>query len=146
LEKNRRDNDKKILALYVGMKDMMGALLLYVIAHIIQLTKFTSCSLKGMKNDKLVAPDGTNIEDRLRSLVDRTAEEIKDCSNLCDTYMKKRLLAKVLLSSVWDAKLLDCARLFAKRREEFTSELTMHTSQGVDKANEKLDTLNEQFR
>jgi hypothetical protein len=152
LEQKRRDNDKKIIALYAGMKDMMGALLLYVIAHIIQLTKFTSCSLKGIENDKLIAPDGTNIEGRLRSLVDRTAEDIKDCSNLCDTYMKKRLLAKVLLSSVWDAKLLDFVKLFATRREEFEFELTMHTSQGVDKANVKLDVigdttraLNEQF-
>jgi hypothetical protein len=30
LEKKRRDNDKKIISLYVGMKDMMGSLLLYV--------------------------------------------------------------------------------------------------------------------
>jgi hypothetical protein len=28
LEQKRRDNDKKIISLYVGMKDMMGALLL----------------------------------------------------------------------------------------------------------------------
>ena len=30
LEQKRRDNNKKIISLYVGMKDMMGALLLYV--------------------------------------------------------------------------------------------------------------------
>ena len=30
LEQKRRDNEKKIITLYVEMKDMMGVLLLYV--------------------------------------------------------------------------------------------------------------------
>ena len=30
LEQKRRENDKKVISLHVGMKDMMGALLLYV--------------------------------------------------------------------------------------------------------------------
>ena len=34
LELRRRDNDKKIISLFTEMKDMMGALLLYVIASI----------------------------------------------------------------------------------------------------------------
>jgi hypothetical protein len=34
LERRRRENDKKIISLFVGMKDMMGVLLLYVIAFI----------------------------------------------------------------------------------------------------------------
>jgi hypothetical protein len=31
LEQKRRDNDKKIVSLFVAMRDMMGALLLYVV-------------------------------------------------------------------------------------------------------------------
>jgi hypothetical protein len=151
LEQKRRGNDKKIISLYVGMKDMMGALLLYV-SPSIHDCPLTSCSLKNVENDRLIAPDGTNIEDRLKSLVECTADDIKACSNVCDAYMKKRLLAKVLLSTLWDARLLDFVKLFAKRRREFEFELTMHTNQGVDKANVKLDAignaakeLNEQF-
>jgi hypothetical protein len=151
LEQKRRGNDKKIISLYVGMKDMMGALLLYV-SPSIHDCPLTSRSLKDVENDRLIAPDGTNIEDRLKSLVERTADDIKTCSNVCDAYMKKRLLAKVLLSTLWDARLLDFVKLFAKRRREFEFELTMHTNQGVDKANVKLDAignaakeLNEQF-
>ena len=107
-----------------------------------------------MENDKAIAPDGTKIEDRLKSLVERTADDIKTCSNVCDAYTKKRLLAKVLLSSLWDMKLLDFVELFAKRRREFEFELTMHTTKGVDMANVNLDAigigdatkeLNEQF-
>jgi hypothetical protein len=151
LEQKRRDNDKKIISLYVGMKDMMGALLLYVFPSICGCP-LTSRSLKDVENDKVIAPDGTMIEDRLKSLIERTADDIKVCSNVCDAYMKKRLLAKVLLSSLWDMKLLDFVELFATRRREFEFELTMHTSKGVDKANVKLDVignatkeLNEQF-
>jgi hypothetical protein len=140
LEQTRRDNDKKIISLHVGMKDMMGALLLHVLLSI-HGCPLTSCSLKDVKNDRLIAPDGTNIEDRLTSLVGRTADDIKTCSNVCDAYVKKRLLSKVLLSSLWDMKLLEFVQLFATRRQEFEFELTMHTSQGVDKANVKLDAI-----
>jgi hypothetical protein len=148
LEQKRRDNDKKIVSLYVGMKDMMGALLLYVFpsTHGYPLTPR---SLKDVENDEVIALDGTNIEDRLKSLIERTADDIKACSNVCDAYMKKRLLAKVLLSSLWDMKLLDFVELFATRRREFEFELTMHTSKGIDKANIELGAirmeLKEQF-
>jgi hypothetical protein len=140
LEQKRRDNDKKIISLYVGMKDMMGALLMYVFPFI-HGRPLTSRSLKDVENDKLIAPEGTNIEDRLKSLVERTADDIKTCSNVCDAYTKKRLLAKVLLSSLWDMKLLNFVELFATRRKEFEFELTMHSSQGIDKANVKLDAV-----
>ncbi|KAH8987709.1 hypothetical protein EDB83DRAFT_2535566 [Lactarius deliciosus] len=95
--------ERKIIALYAEMKDMMGVLLL----------------LQDVQNDKLAAPDGRSIEDRL----------------------KKKLLAKVLLGQVWDKKLLSFVTLFSTRRQEFEFELSIHTSQGVDKANVKLDNL-----
>ena len=145
LQQKRRENDRKVISLYVGMKDMMGVLFLSVFSFIYHST-LTFPSLKDVENDKLTAPDGISIEDRLKSLVERTADDIKSCSNVCDTYMKKRLLAKVLLSSVWDARLVDFVQLFALRRQEFEFELTMHTSQGVDKANSKLDFIGEAMK
>ena len=39
---------------------------------------------------------------RLQDLVDRTANDIKECANVCDTYSKKRLLVKVLKGPIWD--------------------------------------------
>lgn len=98
-----------------------------------------------MEHDNLIAPDGINIQDRLKILVESTADDIKTCSNVCDTYVKKRPLAKVVLCSVWDAKLLNFAKLFAQRRKEFEFELTIHTSRSVDKANAKLDYISEQL-
>jgi hypothetical protein len=140
LQQKRRENDRKVISLYIGMKDMMGVLFLSVFSSTYDST-LTFLSLKDVENDKLTAPDGLSIEVRLKSLVERTADDIKSCSNVCDTYMKKRLLAKVLLSPVWDARLIDFVKLFAMRRQEFEFELTMHTSQGVDKANSKLDVI-----
>ena len=99
-----------------------------------------------MKNDKLIAPDGVNVEDRLKSLVELTADDIKMCSNVCDAYTKKRPLAKVLLSTAWDAKLLDFVQCFAQRRQEFQFELTIHINQGVDKAHVKLDAIGDATR
>ena len=81
------------------------------------------------------------IQDRLKSLVERTVDDIKMCSNVCDTYVKKRLLAKVIFASIWDAKLLGFVQLFSHRRRDFEFELSIHTSQGVDRANAKLDTV-----
>jgi hypothetical protein len=101
----------------------------------------TSHSLKDTENDKLIAPDGMNIEDRLKSLVARTADDIKLCSTVCDTYVKKRLLAKVMLGSIWDGKLLEFVQRFTKRRQEFELELSIHTSQAVDKAIVKIDAV-----
>jgi hypothetical protein len=140
LEQTRRSNDKKIISLYVGMKDMMGDLLVYVFPSILS-RPLTSRSIKNVKDDELIAPDGTHIKDRLKSLVECTADDIKTCSNVCDAYMKKRLLAKVLLSTLWDARLLDFVELFATRRQEFQRALILRTSQGVDKANVKLDAI-----
>jgi len=81
------------------------------------------------------------LKDRLKSLAEHTADDIKLCSNVCDTYVKKRLLAKVILAAVWDAKLLEFVKLFHRRRQEFEFELSIHTSQGVDRANDKLDSV-----
>jgi hypothetical protein len=44
-----------------------------------------------VENDKVVAPDDTKIEDRLKPLVEHSADGIKTCSNVCDAYMKKSL-------------------------------------------------------
>ena len=145
LEQKRRENDKKITSLYVGMKDMMGVLFLCVFTCI-HCVSLISCSLRHVENDNAVAPDGISIVDRLESLVKLTAEDIKACSNVCDAYMKKRVLSKVLLSPVWDGKLLYFVDLFSERRKAFQFEISIHTSQGVDVANAKLDALGDATR
>lgn len=98
------------------------------------------------KHDKVIAPDGRNIADRLTPLIERTAHEIKDCSNICDTYAKKKLLAKVVQGPLWNSTFLDYVKRFSARRQEFEFELSIYTSRGVDMANAKLDTIGDQTK
>jgi hypothetical protein len=140
LEQKRRDNEKKVKALYVAMKDMMRVLLLSVLPSI-HCGKLTSYSLEGVEPDKVVAPDGGSFESPFKSLVEETADDIMKCSNACDTYMKKRLLAKVFLSPVWNEKLLGFVTLFGQRRRDFQFELTIHINQNLYKANSKLGDI-----
>jgi hypothetical protein len=98
-------------------------------------------SLKDVRNDRLFSRDGIHIEDRLLGLIERTAGDITLCSNVCDAYAKKKLLAKVFQGPRWDDKLLHYVNLFSKRRQEFEFELSIHMTRGVDNANTKLGTV-----
>jgi hypothetical protein len=140
LVKKRHENDKKVTMMYVEMKDTVTVLLRFVFTFIYCST-LTHLRLKDVQNEKLIGPDGIIIEDHLRFLIEQTAEDIKVCSNVCDTYMKKRPLAKVIQSPCWDDKFMEFAKRFTQRRQDFQHELSVHITQGVDKANAKLDAI-----
>ncbi|KAI0633741.1 hypothetical protein C8Q77DRAFT_1157905 [Trametes polyzona] len=125
LDLRRRDNDKKIAALFLQMKDMMEALL----------------QLREIKDRESVGPGGITIKARMQELVKQTADDITACGNACDTYSKKGLVVKVIKGSVWEGTLKSYIDIFAKRRKEFTFALSIHTGVGVDDANRKLDSL-----
>ncbi|KAI0249342.1 hypothetical protein BJV78DRAFT_1155917 [Lactifluus subvellereus] len=112
-------NEKKVTFLSNEMKDMMSVLV-------------------RLKDVQPVAPDGKTIEDRLRSLTERTAGDIKHCANVCDTYMKRRFLAKVVLCPFWDDEFVKLVKRFRQRRQEFVHELSIHISL---KANVQLDPI-----
>lgn len=78
---------------------------------------------------------------RLQDLVDRTANDIKECANVCDTYSKKRLLVKVLKGPIWDDTLKGFIQLFTDRKAEFNFAISIHTGMAVDRANDMLDVL-----
>ncbi|PIL33838.1 hypothetical protein GSI_03544 [Ganoderma sinense ZZ0214-1] len=122
LDVRRRDNDRKVVMLFVEMSDMMKALL----------------QLRGIKDRESVGLDGLTVEGRMQELVDETAADIKECANTCDTYARKKLLTKVFQSSSWDDTFKGFITLFAQRRKDFTFALQMHTSMSVDEVNEKV--------
>ncbi|KAJ6570836.1 hypothetical protein DFH09DRAFT_1462750 [Mycena vulgaris] len=122
LEQKRRDNDRKILALHMEMKEMMGVL----------------TQLKNVKDSEEVAPDGSTIKGRMQVIVTGTAEDIKACANTCDTYSKKKLVVKVLKGPIWEGRLVKFVGIFTKRRSEFEFALSIHTALGVDAANKTL--------
>ncbi|KAH9950246.1 hypothetical protein B0H21DRAFT_819379 [Amylocystis lapponica] len=129
LEMKRRANDKKIVALYVEMKDMLMVLL----------------RLQAVKDEDEIGPDGMTVKGRMQEIVGRTARDIKDCANTCDAYSKMKLLAKVLKGPLWEGSLLQFVDLFSKRRSEFEFALSIHIGRGIDDANRKLDSLAHDF-
>ena len=52
----------------------------------------------------------------------------------CDTYVKKKMIVKVINGAAWERKLAAFSTEFTKRRTEFEFALTIHTSVGVDLA------------
>ncbi|KAJ7628581.1 hypothetical protein FB45DRAFT_1079676 [Roridomyces roridus] len=122
LEQKRRDNDKKIIALHMEMKDMMAVL----------------TQLKNVKDVEEVAPDGSTIKGRMQEILKATADDIKACANACDTYVKKKLIVKVIKGPLWEGKLAKFAANFTKHRSEFEFALSIHTAVGIDTANKTL--------
>jgi hypothetical protein len=120
LEAKRRENDKKIISLYVEMRDMMAVLIQYVISsheHLVNKTMSTF-RLKNVDKDH-IGPDGETITGSLQELSNTTARDITACANTCDTYSKKRLFAKVMKGFVWEEKFTGFVSTFIKRRQEF---------------------------
>lgn len=97
-----------------------------------------SIRLRSVKDEDTPGPDGTTIKARLQALVGRTAEDIKNCANTCDTYAKKKLIVKVLKSSSWDEKFKAFLTLFGDRRKDFMLALTIHTGKAVDDVHREL--------
>ena len=44
--------------------------------------------LKDVSDPKQAAPDGQTIEGRMQKLCEAVADDIKNCANACDTYLK----------------------------------------------------------
>ncbi|KAM5530344.1 hypothetical protein V8D89_015985 [Ganoderma adspersum] len=120
LETKRRENDEKIALLLVQMRDMMAALV----------------QLRDIQDED--EHDGETIKDRLQDVVERTAKDIKKCANVCDTYVKKKLVVKVILASVWNGKLEDYILRFKEYRKQFSFQLSVHVGVGIDDAKRKL--------
>jgi len=125
-----RDNDKKIAAVYVEMRDMMSVLIY----------------LKDVRKDKVKAPDGkSTVEDRFGKLLERTKNDIMECSNICDKYSKKRFLAKVVMAKRWDESFVSYIKKFSERRPQFHLELVIHIGLSVDKVLDKIDALDDKI-
>ncbi|TCD67366.1 hypothetical protein EIP91_010200 [Steccherinum ochraceum] len=122
MELTRRENDRRILSLYVEMKDMITVLI----------------QLRDVRDPEDVGLDGKPISARLQGLAKQTADDIKNCANACDTYSKKRLLVKVLKGYVWEERLVEFVGTFQQRKTEFEQALTMHIARTVERMDRTL--------
>jgi len=126
LETKRRNNEEKVVAIFAEMKDMLSMLI----------------HLKTVKEGAL-DKDGAKIENRMRDLVETTAKDIVDCANVCDTYAKAKLIAKVLKGPMWEATFIQYVQLFASRRDQFKFVLSSYITLKVTEIDEKMDRLTE---
>ncbi|TFK44065.1 hypothetical protein BDQ12DRAFT_593650, partial [Crucibulum laeve] len=124
LDLSRRENDRKVLAVKVQMQDLM--MVFFELRHV--------------KHPKERGPDGMTISERLKSLMLTIAKDVKSCGSACDAYLKKGFLAKTVKASVYETRLADFGTLFVDHRKKLELSLALHTSLGVDAANEKLDS------
>ncbi|RPD59334.1 hypothetical protein L227DRAFT_576182 [Lentinus tigrinus ALCF2SS1-6] len=115
LEITRQENDRRVVTLYVEMKDMMMVMV----------------QLKGIDNHRHVGLDGEVLKDRLEDLAEQTAKDIKECANFCDTFLKKKLVVKVLKGPIWAEKLASLVQVFTDRKADFQFALAMHTANTI---------------
>ena len=94
-------------------------------------TDSSCCRLKNLDNHTHIGLDGKKLKDRLEDLAEKTAKEIKECANFCDTFLKKKLLVKVLKGPIWAEKLGGFVQVFADRKADFQFTLAMHTANDV---------------
>lgn len=98
--------------------------------------------LKGVESRTHVGLDGRVLKDRLEELAEKTAQDIKDCANVCDTFLKKRLIVKVLKGPVWADKLAGFVKTFTDRKADFQFALVMHSANtitDVKRQNQEID-------
>ncbi|KAF8149382.1 hypothetical protein B0H34DRAFT_785385 [Crassisporium funariophilum] len=123
LDLSRRDNDRKVLAVKIQMQDLMTVFF----------------ELRHIRDSLDRGRDGMTIAERLKGLMVTIAKDVKACGSACDAYLKKSFLAKTVKSMTYETRLSEFASLFVDHRKRLELALAMHTSLGVDAANEKLD-------
>ena len=102
-----------------------------------------STRLRGVESWIYIGLDGRVLKDRLEELAEKTANDIKECANVCDAFLKKRLLVKVFRGPIWAERLAAFVQVFEDRKADFQFALTMHTANSltdVKKQNHDIKT------
>ena len=117
LHTTREENDQRIQALHVEMKEMMKVLLQLVIENGKDFRSFTH---RYSRLEDIGPSDvGGPIEDELKDDIENARKDMEECENACDTYSKKRRLVKFFTSPSWEAKFAQFVAAFTEHRETF---------------------------
>lgn len=125
------------------VKNMLDVLVQYAASFqyvIHEADLHTSDSLKKVDPDALDG-EGVTIEARMKILLEATAKEIKECSNVCDAYSKAKTVVKVVKGPLWEGMFINYVKLFAKRRDEFKTVLSTYTAVQMIEIDQKMDNL-----
>lgn len=104
MEIDRRENDEKVLALNVQMKDMMRTLLLYVFICCTCLLpphnySSTLHRLERIANPSSPAEDGLIVADRMADRMVQVRDTIQQCAHVSDSYQKKNIAREFSVNS-----------------------------------------------
>ncbi|KAF5344487.1 hypothetical protein D9758_014131 [Tetrapyrgos nigripes] len=122
LELKRHDNDQRVVVLQVKMQDLMEVFI----------------KLGDIIPEQRAEKQNFIVRDRLENLCIKIAEDIKACGNICDAYLKKRTLVRLLRSPIYEARFEEQAQKFEESQKELTLALLMFTTTGIQAANASL--------
>jgi hypothetical protein len=88
--------------------------------------------LNDLRDPVVLRPNDKSIKDRMGQLVKEAAQDIKECGNACDVWMKKHPLAKVLVGVSWERELASFFEKFSSRRMAFDFALQIRTATAND--------------
>lgn len=77
----------------------------------------------------------------MESLCNDVAKEIGDCANVCDLYIKKSALVKVLQGEHWHIQFLQWIEKFANRKQDFTLVLSSFVANVTTSTDTVVHTL-----
>lgn len=99
-ELQRRENDKKVLALFVQMSDMMDKLRLLVYKWILNLTVLRIMWLRLSRIKPSELDDGKALAGRMEGRLKEAADAIQKCSHATNDYYKAKFLGSFFYLSI----------------------------------------------
>lgn len=119
--------------------------------------------LRFVKTSSHRGEDGITIAERLLPLMQQIAQDIKACGSACDAYVKKGFLSapdcfssegyvadiivvRTVKSATYEARLAELGVVFDDHRQTIELAMQVHTSMGVDTANQKLDNQSDRLK
>ncbi|KAF8901892.1 hypothetical protein CPB84DRAFT_1846604 [Gymnopilus junonius] len=112
LERKRAENDKRVIALFVQMNDMMETLRLQVI-KIIPLTENLAFSRLEHIDPAELGSGGEKLDEYMKDRLSEAAKAITECSHATHEYYKMKLIPKLIRSGKWENKFTEYAQIFA---------------------------------
>ncbi|KDR82349.1 hypothetical protein GALMADRAFT_817903 [Galerina marginata CBS 339.88] len=132
LDLSRRKNDRKVLAVYLQMQNMMSAMF----------------QLRKIKHIHVQERERESDRAQLQSLIKAIAEDIRECGCILTHYQGRKTISKLVNASKYERRFADHIQKFSLRRSELQSLLSAFTAAGIDAANvaivevgQKLDSV-----
>ncbi|KZV67466.1 hypothetical protein PENSPDRAFT_611329, partial [Peniophora sp. CONT] len=138
IEKTRRENDQKVLALFVQMRELMEML-----CRLKDIKKHPDTE-KELPEGWSPAADGETTT--IKSCIFNIRRDLRDCYNACDTFSKKRRVTRLLQCAEWNAQFASYAETFQTRKGELSTALRFYMAGKITSVAEDIDAMRQDLR